>query len=182
MTTNGVGTPRGAHAGSGGDSTSIAAAPEARRSADDPHIQALENQVLAVLLQAKRTMHERAERITPGMPAGTFNLFICISRLAPISAGALADHLTVDRSAVSRTTKALVEAGLVERHPNPEDGRGAVFTPTEHGQNLLDQARQSDAERFRVELSRWSRRDIVTLTELLGRITSEPGASSPLPA
>ncbi|MGO2658547.1 MarR family winged helix-turn-helix transcriptional regulator [Mycetocola reblochoni] len=142
-------------------------------SAPSPEqITALESALLGIVTEAKRTIHARAERIAPDMQRGTFTLFTQIARLEPISAGSLAELLSLDRSVVSRSAKTLVEAGLIERHPNPSDGRGAVFSASARGRAMLDEARSAESARLRTEMGNWSAADVTRLTELLSRLAA----------
>src|SRR5207302_1054098 len=52
----------------------------------------------------------------------------------------LADHLLINRSNVTRRIDALTGRGLVERRPDPEDGRGVVAVVTVAGTRALRRA------------------------------------------
>lgn len=71
-------------------------------------------------------------------------------RLSDLAAGA-----GLDRSIASRQADALVRAGLVERAPDPSDGRAALLTPTQLGREVL--------ERLQAERRRWFDRAVATL-------------------
>ena len=89
----------------------------------------------------------------------------------------LAKQLHVSPSTVTRMAAPLEKLGVVGREADPRDARLAYVVLTEAGQELVANARASletmAADVFR---DRWSRADIATLAELLGRLTAgQPG-------
>jgi DNA-binding MarR family transcriptional regulator len=55
-------------------------------------------------------------------------------RVAPSQ---LADEMGMTRGAISKLADRLLEKGLIERHANPEDGRGQVLAMNSAGRKLL---------------------------------------------
>lgn len=51
-------------------------------------------------------------------------------------------HIDGDKGGVAHSIKRLVELGLVERQPHPEDGRAYVVEMTEQGRELLGELAQ----------------------------------------
>lgn len=89
----------------------------------------------------------------------------------------LAKRLYVSPSTVTRMAAPLEKLGVVSREADPRDARLAYVVLTEAGQELVANSRASleimAADIFR---DRWTRDDIATLAELLGRLTSgQPG-------
>ena len=89
----------------------------------------------------------------------------------------LAKRLNVSPSSVTRMTAPLEKLGRVGREADPRDARLAYVVLTEPGARLVAEARTTlermAADTFR---DRWSKTDIATLAELLGRLTaSQPG-------
>jgi DNA-binding MarR family transcriptional regulator len=76
-----------------------------------------------------------------GLNRGEFDVLTALRRSdAPQSPGSLRTVSLVSAAAITKRVKALQQAGLVERHPNPEDGRGALISLTPRGRELVDQA------------------------------------------
>jgi DNA-binding MarR family transcriptional regulator len=61
----------------------------------------------------------------------------------PMNVSALADALTLDGSTVTRQLTALQRDGLIERRPDPEDGRGTVISATERGLRQVEAVREA---------------------------------------
>lgn len=77
----------------------------------------------------------------------------------PQSISSLADAFRLDASTASRQTAALVSKGLVERVPDPTDGRITILQITERGRTLLQQVRTIRFSRYQELLQDWSDED-----------------------
>lgn len=85
----------------------------------------------------------------------------------------LARRLHVSASTVTRMTAPLEKLGVVGREADARDARLAYVVLTPAGQKLVGNARTT-LERMAADLfkDRWSRQEIATLAELLGRLTA----------
>jgi DNA-binding MarR family transcriptional regulator len=63
-----------------------------------------------------------------------------------------------------------VDLGLVDRAPDPVDGRAQVLTPSAEGAARLARIRDARRARWEDDLSDWPTDDIVALGDLLGRL------------
>ncbi|MFY4718340.1 MarR family winged helix-turn-helix transcriptional regulator [Streptomyces sp. LaBMicrA B280] len=85
----------------------------------------------------------------------------------------LAGDVFLDLSTVSRQVRSLVDRGLVERHPDPEDRRGSLLSATEAGRTAYRSAvRRREAELTRL-LEPWPAEDRALLTRLLKRLNDD---------
>ncbi len=71
-----------------------------------------------------------------------------LSRGGPATPGALAKLEQISPQSMGATLAALAAKGLVERRPDPEDGRRAVMSMTEAGQQVLRDKRSARTERL----------------------------------
>ena len=92
------------------------------------------------------------------------------SRLSRID---LAKRLHVSASTVTRMTAPMEKLGMVGRQADPRDARLAYVVLTPAGQRLVKDARAT-LERLSDGLfrDRWSKQEIATLADLLGRLTT----------
>jgi DNA-binding MarR family transcriptional regulator len=85
----------------------------------------------------------------------------------------LAKRLHVSASTVTRMTQPLEKLRIVGRQSDPRDARLAYVVLTAAGQRLVKDARatleRSSESLFR---DRWSKQEIATLADLLGRLTT----------
>ena len=91
----------------------------------------------------------------------------------PMRASALAEHTDVDPSTVSRQVERLVRTGVIERRPDPDDGRACLLAPTDVGldRHAWHVARRTAA--FDRMLADWSEVDRSRFAELLERFSDD---------
>ena len=85
----------------------------------------------------------------------------------------LAALLELDVSTVSRQVRQLVEAGLVTRQPDPEDGRACLLGLSPRGGGVLDAVRQARRDVLRQALCGWRQRDRAALVAALARLADD---------
>lgn len=96
-------------------------------------------------------------------------LLLQLAEHGPRGVKALADEFRLDISTVSRQTSALESKGLVERSPDPEDGRASYLRITETGRLQLEETRQARYARYSKLLDGWSAADMERFGEMLAR-------------
>jgi DNA-binding MarR family transcriptional regulator len=85
----------------------------------------------------------------------------------------LAADAFLDLSTVSRQVRSLVERGLVERHPDPEDRRGSMLTATAAGRAAFEHYRRRRDRRLEALLEPWSGADRYQLIRLMARLNDD---------
>lgn len=80
------------------------------------------------------------------MPQARCLMFLAINPSIPISA--LAAHFHIGLPAASGLVERLVEAGHVERKPDPNDRRQQLVTLTQPGQALVDRLHELPSEKL----------------------------------
>jgi DNA-binding MarR family transcriptional regulator len=127
--------------------------------------------VLLALMAVGRLMRQRVDgdRLDPG----TFWLLKTISASGPLRVTELASSTNLDPSTVSRHVAQLDRTGLVERTPDPVDGRAHRVQLTPAGRELLQDAFHRRHELLRRALDGWHPDDISHLDRLLGRFVGD---------
>uniref|UniRef100_UPI0013307B41 MarR family winged helix-turn-helix transcriptional regulator n=1 Tax=Raoultella terrigena TaxID=577 RepID=UPI0013307B41 len=105
------------------------------RSRDD-RIERLFVGMVGVARQVHAT-GQRWTRSTADLTAAEAAVMRVVDRESGCRSGAVAAQLGVGPSAVSRLVTGLCERGLVERRPDPEDGRAELLTLTEAGRTTM---------------------------------------------
>ncbi|HAM01587.1 MAG TPA: MarR family transcriptional regulator [Acidimicrobiaceae bacterium] len=85
----------------------------------------------------------------------------------------LASSLELDLSTVSRQVRNLVEAGLVDRDADPDDGRAALLTLSARGRDVLDAVRAARRQVLGQTLCGWTATDRDALVRALGRLADD---------
>lgn len=100
-------------------------------------------------------------------------LLFPVDRCGPLRQSALAELAHTDPSTTSRHVADLVAEGLVERIPDPADGRASLLALTPGGAAALDQMRSSRDERASAALHAWTTPEITAFTADLARYTRD---------
>lgn len=120
-----------------------------------------------------------------GLPAGIdragYAVLDRVAESAPVRLSDLAGTLGLDPSTVSRQVRHLDDGGLVERQPDPGDGRACRIAPSELGRQVLDAIRCSRQAVLGSALAHWSEADRVTLAALLRRLARDVCSGLPVP-
>jgi DNA-binding MarR family transcriptional regulator len=93
-----------------------------------------------------------------------------LQEAGPLNVSALADRLNLDGSTVTRQVTAMEREGLIEREPDPSDGRGTLVSATAAGLRRMSVVREARAKVYAEMLSDWSAGDRADLATLLARL------------
>jgi DNA-binding MarR family transcriptional regulator len=85
----------------------------------------------------------------------------------------LAASLELDVSTVSRQVRNLVDAGLVSRQADPDDGRAALLTLSTRGRDVLEAVRAARRHVLGQTLCGWSAPDRDALADALARLADD---------
>lgn len=95
---------------------------------------------MAVVRTARRLRQEAAGAVGELTPTSAAAL-ATVERHGPLTPSELAGIERVKRPTATRTLRGLAEAGLVERTPDPQDGRSALVSITAAGRERLRRLR-----------------------------------------
>ncbi|MCP2636375.1 MarR family transcriptional regulator [Microbacterium sp. HD4P20] len=142
------------------------------REARTEAVRALEAEFGELINRFRRIITENANRVSPGMLPGAYKVFTTIVRRESITLSALAESLTADKGQISRTVRELEQLGLIQRTPDPDDGRSSLLSPTPEGLERLAAARAPHESTLVDALEDWALDDIRNLTRLLHALTA----------
>ena len=129
----------------------------------------LEQQVGVMIRRIRRIIGERARAVHPELQASSYLMLTWLGQHGPQRASAMAEHFGIDKGAISRQVQHLVELGLVERAPDPDDGRATLVSASADAVTRM--AAVNDERRAWLDdrLRDWSDADLSAIVELLGR-------------
>ncbi|KIF44551.1 MarR family transcriptional regulator [Vibrio owensii 47666-1] len=96
----------------------------------------------------KRQLHEHIEQLELPIAPMHVRVIKIISKQSPCTAMDVVNFLNRDKAQVTRLIKTLIEAGFIEKRPNPEDKRSQCLLTTEKGNEVLAKIKAVDAEIF----------------------------------
>lgn len=147
----------------------------------DPTLDALrrvEHEVATLMRRARRAVADRARLVHPDLQPVGYLVLVQVDEDGPVRGSAVCETLQLDKGAVSRTLQHLIELGLVDRTPDPDDGRATLVSVSAEGRRRV---RGVDAERREMLARRfdgWDERDLEGVADALhrynGSFESEP--------
>lgn len=126
--------------------------------------------MLTALITVGRVMRQR--HTEDAVDPGTFWLLKTISHRGPLRITEMASLTHLDTSTVSRHVAQLERNSLVERSPDPADGRAQLVGISAEGQRQLDQAFQRRRDLLEATLTDWEPNDIADFERLLAKFVA----------
>lgn len=135
----------------------------------DQAMRTLEHEIGILLRRVRRGIAERAQQIHPELNATSYSLLLALADFGPKRAAELADMFALDKGAVSRLVHQLLELGLIERNPDPHDGRASILAVTDLARTKLDEMAAWRRDALDVRLVGWEPDEIDGLAQGLAR-------------
>ena len=129
----------------------------------------VEHEIGTLLRRIRKGLSERAVQVHPELNATSYLILTTLSEHGACRAAHLADSFALDKGSVSRMVHQLLELGLIERSPDPADGRASILSVTDEAVRRIEAVRGDRREHFDDRLDGWEVADIEDLAERLGR-------------
>ncbi|MGZ4454352.1 MAG: MarR family winged helix-turn-helix transcriptional regulator [Nocardioides sp.] len=129
----------------------------------------LEHEVGVLIRRIKRVIGERARAVHPELQPASYLLVAYLAEHGPMRSSAIAGVFDIDKGAISRQVQHLVELGLVDRTPDPDDGRATLVSASEAAVRRLAEVTSERRRWLDERLADWSDEDLGTLVGALGR-------------
>lgn len=116
------------------------------------------------------------QRTLGGLTPSQLSVLASLSRQGPLTLGDLAETEGVAPASISGIVGRLVDKGLVDRAPNPVDGRSTLVEMTEEGRKVLEKGRSERTAFLASRLERLGREEREILAQavaILGRLGEE---------
>ena len=128
----------------------------------------LDPQDITRLRVAIGRLHRRlAQRASGELTFAQISALVMVEKYGPIRQGELAAREKVAAPSMTRTVSGLIEAGLVEKIPDPDDGRSCHIVVTPAARALLDKIRTERAAILTERAARLSAEQYETLVAAL---------------
>jgi DNA-binding MarR family transcriptional regulator len=129
------------------------------------------NSLIHALLSVGRLMRQRSQGET--LDTGSFWLLKTLATSGPQRVTDLASYAGLDASTVSRHVAQLHSAGLIERTPDPVDGRAQRVKLSAAGMERFDAVLSTRRSLLEKCLESWDPRDLEELDRLLTRLAAD---------
>lgn len=135
--------------------------------AEDDILGTIETQVAMLMRLGEATRRSTDLRPHRALDRAAYVILRHLQASGPQNVTALADRLNLDGSTVTRQVTALQRDGLVERQPDPRDGRGTVIEPTALGLQQVDAVALARRQLYDRLLGDWTAEQRRQLAEVL---------------
>jgi DNA-binding MarR family transcriptional regulator len=132
-------------------------------------VRALEHEVGVLIRRVRRAIGERARLVHPELQPMSYLLLAHLAETGPMRSSTLAETFGADKGAVSRQVQHLFGLGLLDKTPDPEDGRATLLSPSDDARRRLDEITQQRRRRLDERLGDWSDEDLDALVTALDR-------------
>ena len=129
----------------------------------------IEHEVSAMIRRIRRVIGDQARALHPDIQPSSYLLVAHVAEQGPVRSSRVVEAFGIDKGAVSRQVQHLVELGLLEREPDPADGRATLLRLTEDGRERFAEVQRKRLERFEERLGDWSDADLATFAQALAR-------------
>jgi len=116
----------------------------------------LEAEVGVLIRRVRRVIGERARAVHPELLPASYLMLSHVRDHGPLRASALACAFDIDKGATSRQVQHLLDLGLLDREPDPEDGRATLLSASADAVHRLERVAVNRSRELDDALADWS--------------------------
>ena len=132
-----------------------AVAPTPARSDRDGALRELENEVGVLIRRVRRVIGERARAVHPDLLPASYLMLSYVREHGPLRASAMCAVFDIDKGAISRQVQHLIDLGLIDRAPDPVDGRATLLSASAEGVRRLEAVADERRQLLDERLAEW---------------------------
>ena len=132
-------------------------------------LDAFERQVGRLSRRVRRAVADRAHLLHPELQSAGYVVLAWLVAVGPSRSADAVEALGLDKAAVSRQVRSLLDLGLVERTRDPDDGRAWLLAATPQAAAEVRALSVARTARLDERLAGWPADDFVELVSLLTR-------------
>ncbi|MEJ7831849.1 MAG: MarR family winged helix-turn-helix transcriptional regulator [Nocardioides sp.] len=145
-------------------------------------IRALEQEVGVLIRRVRRVIGERARAVHESLQPASYLMLAYVAEHGPVRPSAMADMFDIDKGAISRQVQHLIDLGLLDRTPDPLDGRATLLSITNDAVRRMADVGQHRRKWLDEQLGDWTDEQLATFVSELGRYNTALNQSSTDPA
>ena len=139
----------------------------------------LEHEVGVLIRRVRRVIAERAAAVHPELQPASFLILSTVAQGDPVRASVIAELFDVDKGAVSRQVKHLIELGLLAKQQDPADARAVLLSVTDEARTRMADLAEHRRKYVDERLSDWSDDQLAAFVGELGRYNAAVGETDP---
>jgi DNA-binding MarR family transcriptional regulator len=120
----------------------------------------LEEEVGVLIRRVRRVIGERAAIVHEDLQPASYLVLNFLVIAGPQRSSALSEKFGVDKGAISRQVQHLVDLGLVDREPDPLDGRATLVSASDDAVIRMEAITNERRKWLGEQLSEWSEDDL----------------------
>lgn len=136
----------------------------------------LEREVGVLIRRVRRVIGERARLVHPDLQSSSYLMLGYVVDHGPLRASAMSTIFDVDKGAISRQVQHLVDLGLVDRTPDPDDGRATLISVSDEGARRFRDVTEHRRKWFDERLGDWTAEEILAFAGTMHRYNQALGA------
>lgn len=129
----------------------------------------LETEVGVLIRRVRRVIGERARLVHPSLQPASYLILTTIAQDQPVRASAISELFDVDKGAISRQVRHLVDLGLLTHEKDPADARASLLSLTDEARTRLADVTEHRQKQLGEKLSDWSDEALSSFVAELGR-------------
>jgi DNA-binding MarR family transcriptional regulator len=137
----------------------------------------VEREMSLLIRQARSLMMSSASQVHADLELSAYLTLRLLDAEGPVRASVIGERFALDKSTVSRQLSRLIEWGLVERAPDPTDGRAHLVGITPNGHERLTDISTQRRHDLHQLLTTWGASDIAEFGRLLEQFNQTTASS-----
>ena len=129
----------------------------------------LEHEVGVLIRRVRRVIGERARAVHPDLQPASYLILTTIAQGEPVRASVISELFEVDKGAISRQVKHLVELGLLTHQKDPADARATLLSVTDEARTRMADVVAHRQKELAEKLSQWTDEDLSSFVSQLSR-------------
>jgi DNA-binding MarR family transcriptional regulator len=132
-------------------------------------IRDLEHEVGVLIRRVRRVIGVRARAVHESLQPAAYLILGHVNENGPVRASSIVEVFDMDKGAISRHVHHLIELGLVDRMPDPDDGRATLLSVTDEGARRMKDVSDHRRKWLDERLGDWSEQELADFVRELAR-------------
>jgi DNA-binding MarR family transcriptional regulator len=120
----------------------------------------LEQELGVLIRRVKRVIGERARAVHPDLQPASYLMLTFLAADGPQRSSVVSERFNVDKGAISRQVQHLCDLGLLEREPDPLDGRATLISASADAVRRMAGVDRDRRRWLDEQLKEWSEDDL----------------------